>query len=235
VNGFTRFGAGSLEIGGAGSTRNSRLPVAARSLAWQPPSGHMQIGRRCWRALILRIEMKSAAPISASYSGGFVAGKHAVIGPFGERVNSLLHGRSDAQFDNAASRLGVQAAAQGVQKTVERGGGTHAFTIPRSLRARDVLESSLGMPELSRFFGIVVRMYFNDHHPAHFHACYGDSEALIEIETLNILRGELPRRALAMVLEWAVLHRQELRMAWMNARGGKPASPSSRWDRMKAA
>ena len=79
------------------------------------------------------------------------------------------------------------------------------------------------MPELSRFFGIVVRMYFNDHHPAHFHACYGDSEALIEIETLNILRGELPRRALAMVLEWAVLHRQELRMAWMNARGGKPA------------
>jgi hypothetical protein len=80
------------------------------------------------------------------------------------------------------------------------------------------------MPELSRFFGIVIRMYFNDHHPAHFHACYGDSEALIEIETLDVLRGELPRRALAMVLEWAVLHRQELRMAWMNARGGKPAS-----------
>ena len=87
-----------------------------------------------------------------------------------------------------------------------------------------ILESGLGMPELSRFFGIVVRMYFNDHHPAHFHACYGDSEALIEIDTLDILRGELPRRALAMVLEWAVLHRQELRMAWISTRGGKPAS-----------
>ena len=86
------------------------------------------------------------------------------------------------------------------------------------------VESNSGMPELSRFFGIVVRMYCNDHHPAHFHACYGDSEALIEIETLNVLRGEIPRRALAMVLEWAVLHRQELRMAGMSARGGKPAS-----------
>jgi hypothetical protein len=80
------------------------------------------------------------------------------------------------------------------------------------------------MPELSRFFGIVIRMYFNDHHPAHFHACYGDSEALIEIGTLNILRGELPRRALVMVLEWAVLHRGELRTAWTKAHLGEPVS-----------
>jgi hypothetical protein len=59
------------------------------------------------------------------------------------------------------------------------------------------------MPELARFFGIVIRMFFNDHQPAHFHAVYEDDEALIEIETLAILRGSLPRRALAMVLEWA--------------------------------
>jgi len=63
-------------------------------------------------------------------------------------------------------------------------------------------------------------MYFNDHEPAHFHAEYGEYEALIEIDTLAVLRGELPRRALALVLEWAVLHRQELRSAWRSARTG---------------
>jgi len=52
------------------------------------------------------------------------------------------------------------------------------------------------MPELSRFFGIVIRMFYNDHEPAHFHAIYGEHEALIEIDTLSILRGILPRRAL---------------------------------------
>ena len=52
------------------------------------------------------------------------------------------------------------------------------------------------MPEVSRFFGIAIRFYYNDHHPPHFHAIYGEHEALIEIETLAVLRGELPRRAL---------------------------------------
>ena len=56
------------------------------------------------------------------------------------------------------------------------------------------------MPELSRFFGIVIRMYFNDHEPAHFHAGYGEFEALIEIDTLAVLSGELPRRALALAV-----------------------------------
>ena len=67
------------------------------------------------------------------------------------------------------------------------------------------------MPELSRFFGIVIRMFYSDHEPAHFHAIYGEYEALIEVETLSVFRGALPRRALALVLEWATLHRPELR------------------------
>ena len=78
------------------------------------------------------------------------------------------------------------------------------------------------MPEVSRFFGIVIRMYFRDHNPAYFHAEYGEDEALIDIETLSILRGSLPRRATALVLEWAALHRQELRADWDRARGGTP-------------
>src|ERR1035437_4719682 len=78
------------------------------------------------------------------------------------------------------------------------------------------------MPEVTRFFGIVVRMYFRDHNPAHFHAEYGEYEALVEIETLSILRGDLPRRAMALVLEWAALDCQELRADWERACGGTP-------------
>ena len=77
------------------------------------------------------------------------------------------------------------------------------------------------MPELSRFFGIVIRMFYSDHEPAHFHAIYGEQEALIEIETLSVFRGSLPRRALALVLEWVALHRAELREDWQRARNGE--------------
>ena len=81
------------------------------------------------------------------------------------------------------------------------------------------------MPEISRFFGIVIRIYFNDHGPAHFHAAYGEFEALINIETLAVYRGDLPRRALALVLEWAALHRDELRQDWELARKGQSLQP----------
>jgi hypothetical protein len=74
------------------------------------------------------------------------------------------------------------------------------------------------MPQVSRFFGIVIYMYFNDHAPPHFHAEYGEREAVYTIETLEIMRGELPRRAHSMVVEWATLHRDELRDNWDKAR-----------------
>ena len=81
------------------------------------------------------------------------------------------------------------------------------------------------MPELCRFFGIIICMYYNDHDPAHFHAVYVEDEALIGIDTLAVLRGELPRRALALVIEWAVLHRDELRRDWELARTGRTPVP----------
>ena len=61
-------------------------------------------------------------------------------------------------------------------------------------------------------------MHFREHDPPHFHAHYGDSQALIGIDDLTVLKGRLPRRALGLVREWAVLHRPELRMAWERAR-----------------
>lgn len=81
------------------------------------------------------------------------------------------------------------------------------------------------MPEISRFFGIVIKMFFSDHAPPHFHAEYSAHEALIMIETLEVLRGNLPRRALALVLEWAAAHRNELREDWDRARSGRTLAP----------
>lgn len=78
------------------------------------------------------------------------------------------------------------------------------------------------MPRVSEFFGIVIYMYYNDHFPAHFHAEYAEAEAIYEIESLAQMRGELPRRAHAMVLEWASQHRPELRADWELARQQLP-------------
>jgi hypothetical protein len=78
------------------------------------------------------------------------------------------------------------------------------------------------MPRVCEFLGIAIYFYFNDHQPPHFHAEYGGSEALFEIETLRIMRGKLPRRVHSLVLEWADLHRVELMENWRLARDGKP-------------
>lgn len=81
------------------------------------------------------------------------------------------------------------------------------------------------MPAISRFFGIVIAMYYNDHLPAHFHAQYAEYRAKVAIDTLELTDGKLPRRALALVLEWAALHRQELRDNWQRAQHGLPLEP----------
>ncbi|HET6921938.1 MAG TPA: DUF4160 domain-containing protein [Anaeromyxobacteraceae bacterium] len=81
------------------------------------------------------------------------------------------------------------------------------------------------MPKVSEFFGIVIALYYSDHAPPHFHAIYGEHEGLVEIRTLSILQGALPRRALALVLEWASQHREELQRDWERARQGLPLAP----------
>jgi hypothetical protein len=70
------------------------------------------------------------------------------------------------------------------------------------------------MPTISVFFGIVIQMFWKEHGPPHFHALYAEYEALIEIRTLEVLQGSLPKRALAMVLEWAAGHRRKLLENW---------------------
>lgn len=70
------------------------------------------------------------------------------------------------------------------------------------------------MPTISAFYGILIRMFFNDHPPPHFHARYGEFEAIIEIATLNVLEGTLPPRALRLVQEWAMMHGEDLMADW---------------------
>jgi hypothetical protein len=78
------------------------------------------------------------------------------------------------------------------------------------------------MPKVSEFFGISIYFYYREHEPPHFHAIYAENEALIAIETLETLRGRLPPRAGSMVVEWAIMHRDELRRAWRLARAMQP-------------
>ena len=70
------------------------------------------------------------------------------------------------------------------------------------------------MPTICQFFGIVIQMYWREHAPPHFHALYAEHEALIDIRTLELIGGNLPRRAMAMVREWAAEHRVELMEDW---------------------
>jgi hypothetical protein len=73
------------------------------------------------------------------------------------------------------------------------------------------------MPEISRFFGIVISMRFREHPPPHFHAEYGDDEALIDIQALVVIEGRLSSRSLGMVIEWASQHQAELMDLWSRA------------------
>lgn len=70
------------------------------------------------------------------------------------------------------------------------------------------------MPEISRFYGIIIRMYFQDHNPPHFHAEYQGMKAEYDIRTLDLLAGNLPNRAHVLVLEWASKHREKLIENW---------------------
>jgi hypothetical protein len=78
------------------------------------------------------------------------------------------------------------------------------------------------MPEITRFFGIIIAMFLDEHNPPHFHASYGQFKAAIEIESLKVLEGKLPARALGLVVEWASQHKKELMRNWERARDNKP-------------
>ncbi len=78
------------------------------------------------------------------------------------------------------------------------------------------------MPEICRFYGIIIAMFYDDHNPPHFHARYGKHKAAIDIQTLQVLEGKLPPRTLGMVIEWASQYQQDLLRNWDLAKNSMP-------------
>lgn len=78
------------------------------------------------------------------------------------------------------------------------------------------------MPEISRFYGIVIAMFYTEHNPPHFHARYGREKVAIDIRTLQVLEGRISPRALGLVVEWASQHQDELLQDWELARNERP-------------
>jgi hypothetical protein len=81
------------------------------------------------------------------------------------------------------------------------------------------------MPEISRFFGIVITMYYLDHDPPHFHVRYGEQKAVISIETLALLYGRLSPRVLGLLMEWAATNQSKLAENWGLAQQNRPLVP----------
>ena len=84
------------------------------------------------------------------------------------------------------------------------------------------------MPELSRFFGIIIRMYMEagvQHHRPHFHAYYGDDRAVYSLDSIEVLAGQLPKRQQRLVEAWAELHQAELEEDWQRLQAGQPPEP----------
>ena len=77
------------------------------------------------------------------------------------------------------------------------------------------------MPEISRFYGIIIAMFFDDHNPPHFHARYAGQKVIIQIESLRIIEGHIPPRALGLVIEWAAQHKDELMNNWELAKNNQ--------------
>jgi hypothetical protein len=81
------------------------------------------------------------------------------------------------------------------------------------------------MPEICRFYGIVVTMYYQDHQPPHFHARYAGAEVVVSIDDLRVIAGGLPARAMGLVVEWATERRGDLREDWARAQAGERLRP----------
>lgn len=78
------------------------------------------------------------------------------------------------------------------------------------------------MPEISRFFGAIITMYYNDHQPSHFHVRCNQHKALVSIQSLEIIEGELSSKEFKLIQEWATIHQNKLMDNWELARNNQP-------------
>lgn len=93
-----------------------------------------------------------------------------------------------------------------------------------------MIRYTIATPHISGFYGIAVYIYYRDHNPPHFHAIYGESEAIIEISTGRILEGRLPRSAAKLVAEWCEIERDALLADWALAQAQNKSKGSGFFD-----
>ncbi|MEI6244664.1 MAG: DUF4160 domain-containing protein, partial [Acidobacteriota bacterium] len=122
-----------------------------------------------------------------------------------------------------ATAEGWILASEGYKRPVPRR-KSNVKRAESAARAGTALALFRAMPEISRFFGIAITMFYSEHGLPHFHARYGAHEVSVEIES-GLVRGEFPARALGLVLEWRTIHRAELLEAWQAAREHRPLRP----------
>ncbi|MDY0374922.1 MAG: DUF4160 domain-containing protein [Desulfobacterium sp.] len=72
------------------------------------------------------------------------------------------------------------------------------------------------MPEIARFYGIIIKLFFGDHPPPHFHAIYGEHVGLFSIDDLSMIEGDMPNRAKKLITEWATIYQSDLKDIWIN-------------------
>ncbi len=96
------------------------------------------------------------------------------------------------------------------------------ISTPNFLAHVSVHANTRGVPILSTFFGIIVRMFHGDHNPPHYHVQYGEYEAILDVETGRVLEGTLPKRVAQLVKEWHLKHKKELRSSWEQAQEFSP-------------
>jgi hypothetical protein len=133
----------------------------------------------------------------------------------------------DAMYEDLKAQQGPGSVAGGTESFELPESDKETRPLPRWRPAPAVGASSGGetIPRISRFFGITISMHWREHGVGHFHVEYGTDQATLAIETFEVLAGRLPRRVMSLVLEWALIHRPELRANWARAQRKEPLLP----------
>lgn len=157
-------------------------------------------------------------------------GSRAEVGEIRWRVEGSYRGRQLVGLQRRPSRALGRPASCGklLEPAIPTADVTRGFlvlldqirwTLPVPRR---VSSGPIAVPRVSEFYGIIITMYYNDHAPPHFHAQYAEHGAQLVIDSLELLEGSLPPRALTLVRDWATIHGGALRANWDAARRGEP-------------
>jgi hypothetical protein len=210
---------------------------AATTMAWSQLMDYLVVEARYVRGYVIWLRFKDG-------SAGEIDLEPALRGPVFEPLKSLDAFREffvHPEFETLSWPNGADLAPEFLHDNVmpanpptprarqyaETAASTDGVTLSDALREAPLLRRrplADAVREISRFFGIVIAMYYDEHGQPHFHARSGGQEVSVEIESL-LVRGEFAGTGLRLVLDWAELHKPELRENWERARRGFPLVP----------